>query len=238
MTNSTSDIVERIRKVMRLARRAATEGERDAALSAAKRLAKVSGVSIEVLDVDIEETVMIRDSSSEAKTSNVGTEVNLAIQMLFKHFGIRVILDFHRGGRTLTRRVGFTWIGNRINIGVAKYAYEIMIRESRKEWRKVKGWGIKKGAFMLGFFYGIDQELENNPLRNDIDKLKAEGEAAERRMQDLIKQDKIRYKKSQDLKKHAKDGYSLMRGFESAEHVKFSRPMEGRESETLVPRVR
>jgi hypothetical protein len=211
-----------------------------AALAAAKRLAELSGVCIDDIDTgfDLDAVVEIRDGEDEAKSSNAGVEINLAVQIIFRHFAVRIIYAQSRepvetyglvpyGERMLRFRTKtrFTWIGSRLNIGVAKYAFHIMVREARKEWRKVAGWGLKKGSFMIGFYHRINQELERNPLRNDIDKLKAEDRAAQERLDRLIKERDIAMRRIR--RADHSDTEAMCRGYDAAEHVRLSRPMDG-----------
>ena len=235
MEGATDEAIAKIRKIMRLVRRAATEGERQAALQAAKRLAAQSGLELSEFDgsdTDIAQTIEVMDE--DGKTTNKSTEVRLASQVLFRQFGVLVVFNVSKrygmnewGDRVRkSDMVTLTWVGNRLNIGVAKYAMEIMLRESRKHWRVAHGCvsSLKREHFMRGWFYRIEKELIAHPLRNDRDVLEKEKEDVKKRLERMERERNMgKFRES----RRDPDAESVMQGFSAAGSVKLSRPMDG-----------
>ena len=218
-------IIEKIKKVMRLAQKAGTEGERVAAERAAHRLAESNGIDISTLKIgDSEAKAVMKDDGD--KFRHYGAESGFAYQLIRKHFGVIVMEWRNRNSRSSTRRV--TFFGVNINIEIAKYVYVILMREFHKDYKEVKGWGLDKRSFMTGWFMQIDKKLTDHPLRNDREQFEAEKEAAERKFKEY--QSKTDNIKMRTINRSSKDSESLYRGFSSAEKVNLSRPCEGQAS--------
>ena len=215
-------IIAKIKKAMRLAQKAGTDGERVAAERAAERLAESNGIDISTLKIgDSEAKAVMKDDGD--KLRHYGAESGFAYQLIRKHFGVIVMEWRDRNSRSSIRRV--TFFGVNINIEIAKYVYVILMREFHKDYKEVKGWGLDKRSFMTGWFMQIDKKLTEHPLRNDRDQFEAEKEAAERKFKEYqSKTDNIKMK---TINRSNKDAESLYRGFRSAEKVNLSRPCEG-----------
>ena len=215
-------IIAKIKKAMRLAQKAGTEGERVAAERAAHRLAESNGIDISTLKIgDSEAKAVMKDDGD--KFRHYGAESGFAYQLIRKHFGV-IVMEWRKKNSTSSiRRV--TFFGVNINIEIAKYVYVILMREFHKDYREVKGWGLDKRSFMTGWFMQIDKKLTDHPLRNDRDQFEAEKEAAERKFKEY--QSKTDNIKMRTINRSNKDAESLYRGFRSAEKVNLSRPCEG-----------
>ena len=218
-------IIAKIKKAMRLAQKAGTEGERVAAERAAHRLAESNGIDISTLKIgDSEAKAVMKDDGD--KFRHYGAESGFAYQLIRKHFGVIVMEWRDKNSTSSIRRV--TFFGVNINIEIAKYVYVILMREFHKDYKEVKGWGLNKRSFMTGWFMQIDKKLTNQPLRNDRDQFEAEKEAAERKFKEY--QSKTDNIKMRTVNRSNKDAESLYRGFRSAEKVNLSRPCEGQAS--------
>lgn len=218
-------IITKIKKAMRLAQKAGTEGERVAAERAAHRLAESNGIDISTLKIgDSEAKAVMKDDGD--KLRHYGAESGFAYQLIRKHFGVIVMEWRDRNSRSSIRRV--TFFGVNINIEIAKYVYVILMREFHKDYKEVKGWGLDKRSFMTGWFIQIDKKLTDHPLRNDRDQFETEKEAAERKFKEY--QSKTDNIKMRTINRSSKDAESLYHGFRSAEKVNLSRPCEGQAS--------
>ena len=215
-------IIAKIKKAMRLAQKAGTDGERVAAERAAHRLAESNGIDISTLKIgDSEAKAVMKDDGD--KLRHYGAESGFAYQLIRKHFGVIVMEWRYKNSTSSIRRV--TFFGVNINIEIAKYVYVILMREFHKDYKEVKGWGLNKRSFMTGWFMQIDKKLTDHPLRNDRDQFEAEKEAAERKFKEY--QSKTDNIKMRTINRSNKDAESLYRGFRSAEKVNLSRPCEG-----------
>ena len=215
-------IIAKIKKAMRLAQKAGTDGERVAAERAAHRLAESNGIDISTLKIgDSEAKAVMKDDGD--KLRHYGAESGFAYQLIRKHFGVIVMEWRHKNSTSSIRRV--TFFGVNINIEIAKYVYVILMREFHKDYKQVKGWGLDKRSFMTGWFMQIDKKLTDHPLRNDRDQFEAEKEAAERKFKEY--QSKTDNIKMRTINRSNKDAESLYRGFRTAEKVNLSRPCEG-----------
>ena len=218
-------IIAKIKKAMRLAQKAGTDGERVAAERAAHRLAESNGIDISTLKIgDSEAKAVMKDDGD--KLRHYGAESGFAYQLIRKHFGVIVMEWRYKNSTSSIRRV--TFFGVNINIEIAKYVYVILMREFHKDYKEVKGWGLDKRSFMTGWFMQIDKKLTDHPLRNDRDQFEAEKEAAERKFKEY--QSKTDNIKMRTINRSNKDAESLYRGFRSAEKVNLSRPCEGQAS--------
>lgn len=208
------EVVEKIRKCIRLANRGATEGERHAARERARALAEKNGIAIEDLDEDAPIPVRVEDEAYHTRT---GIEQNLATKLIDRHFGVASVWSMLGSG---TRRQRILWFGERCNIPVARQIYVVATRAARRAWedRRKKDREAAKAhrnarrrwrrtfpfeaypgrppryattgpdarkRFMIGFFAAIDMTLEARPLRNDLDRLTAERNAALARIDEM-----------------------------------------------------
>lgn len=222
---SVDDIIETIKKALRLAQKAGTEGERVAAEAAAKRLADAHGINLSNVSVtDAEAKATMR--GDERLYPRKGAEVGFACNLIREHFGVVVMQTYRRGDR----KMRLTFFGVNINIEIAKYVYDILIREFTKAWGEAKGWGLDKRAFMTGWFKKLDIKLTANPIRNDIDQFRAEAEAAEKKFKEYCdsKRNSGNPVKDKETKMSHKDAEALYRGFMEADRVSLRRPCEGR----------
>ena len=245
MEDRQDEVIEKIKKAMRLARKAGTDGERAAAEAAAKRLADAHGISLASVEVTECDAKAVR-VDGEKDWTRTGKECHYAAIILRKHFGVIVIQHFRRG----SRKMKLDLIGSRLNIAVAEYVYEILWRESLRAWhtahRAVKAeydnmllanglqherdWAgrrkrpvlLKKDSFMSGWYARIDEKLTAHPLRNDMAQLEAEKKAAE----DLLKRQQG--VKNKDVRSDKSDAESAAKGYAEADKVNLSRPCEGR----------
>lgn len=122
------EVVERIRKCIRLANRGATEGERSAAYERARSLAEKNGIDIEGLDEDAPTPVRVEDEKDHART---GIEQTLALQTIERHFGVSSFWSRPVGDARHQRVV---WIGERCNVPIARQIYVVATRAARRAW--------------------------------------------------------------------------------------------------------
>lgn len=243
MEKQTDDIMEQLRKVMRLARRAATDGEKQAAEAAAERIAKKHGIDLGTVEVT-EAEVKAEFDRGDSNDWQIwpGRETFYVTSVLRQHFGV-ILVQTRRG-----RKVRYEWVGTKINIEIAKHVTVILLRFFKRDWEDAKrlrgmanklltgpksyvreererlqGYGkLTKGAFMDGWFWTIHQKLREHPLRNDREQFEAERKAAEdllKRMDDITEHDRT--------PKEVKDRQSVKAGFEAAKKVNLSRPCNG-----------
>ena len=226
MEETIDDVVARLKKIMRLAKRAGTDGERVAAEAAAKRIADANGITLESIDYQHEtakDVVMEDDLVRYYK----GCELGFAVNILIKHFAVHVIFYTNRLGKG-----NMIWIGNKLNIGVAQYSWDIIIRSCRRHYehyRKTKvGWDGRrekthKESFMRGWFFVIDKKLTEHPLRNDTEQFEAEKKSSEDTFKRWRERNRVR-----DTGRSSKqeDTSSVRAGYEAAQKVNLSRPCE------------
>lgn len=221
------EIIAKIRKVLALARKAGTDGEKDAAMNAAKRLAAANDIDLD----EMEDTISVApattsvDAEYTSAKMNGGEEMRLSMAILRTHFG--VCMGVIESGR----KVRLIWFGNRINIGVAQYVYHILMRESRKAWESVKDMGLKRDMFMHGWFSRIHEILTAHPIRNDLDVLEAERKAAEKQMEKFAQEQQEAQKRLRKGSGSDMDGNSVVEGYDRARSVVLNRPVDGTEME-------
>lgn len=221
---SIDEVIEKIKKIMRLANKAGTDGERVAAEAAAQRLADMHGINLAHLTVTDGETKAVQREGGKAYMRS-GVEISYIIHILRKHFGVVVMQNYRIGQATMT----LTFFGVNLNIEIAKWVFDVLYRDSRKAWADMRGWGLKKKTFMTGWFMQIDRKLTEHPLRNDVEQFKAEKDAAERKYQ-AFKNDMSNNVKERTTTADRSDKEALYRGYMAAEKVQLNRPCEGRDT--------
>lgn len=221
------NIIEKIKKAMRLAMKAGTEGERVAAENAAKRMAEAHGVDLSEIQLKGDSEAKATARAGDKVYRRYGAEVGFAVDIIKRHFGV-IIMQYVRPHCNYCR---FVFFGVNINIEIAKYVYDIIMREFHKSYREARGWGIKdKRTFMTGWFMQIDRKLTEHPLRNDTEQFEAEKEAAQRKFDEF----KSNTEGVKDRKTSPKNGdaETLYRGYMAASNVNLNRPCEGQASES------
>lgn len=243
--DTQDEIINKIRNIVRLARRAGTDGERTAAENAAQRLAAKHGIALET----IEET----DSEANAKVFEDAEfhvvpkmEAGYITHILREHFGI-VLIQFRAIG---DRKARLTWVGTAINVDIAKHVYTVLLRACRKDWgeartarRKAQKTRIdfrttsaerhaivvlrklSQRSFYDGWFAMIDKKLRENPLRNDLEQFNAEKKAAERKFAEMQKRDNINERK-RESPENKTDRLSLELGIAAGSKINLNRPCE------------
>lgn len=254
---SPEEVVEKIRKCIRLEKRGATEGERSAARERARALAEKNGIAIEGLDEDAPIPVRIEDEKDHART---GIEQTLALQMIERHFGVSYVWSRYIGD---SRHQRVVWFGERCNVPIARQIYVVATRAARRAWedrrkkdrenakeyrRLRRRWRqLYRGAcpldppclattgpharkrFMIGFFAAIGRSLEARPLRNDRDRLAAERTAALAKIEELRSRgDVVDKKNDTGLSNPAAE----LAGYEEGRKVSLNRPVSGADRAT------
>lgn len=240
---NTDEIINRIRSIVRLARRAGTDGERVAAENAAKRLADKHGIALDTIEVtDADATA--KAFEDESVSTAPSTEMGFITHILRKHFGIIVIQARIPGAQ----KAKLTWIGTAINVDIAKHVYTVLLRACRKDWGEariekrrardtaidwrtpyaerraiVKLRNLKQMDFYNGWFAMIDKKLTENPLRNDTEQFETEKRAAEQKLNEIREKERI------NEKRHNKRDYdptSLALGIAAGSQMNLNRPCE------------
>jgi len=235
------EIIEKIKKALRLARKAGTDGERVAAENAARRMAENNGIALENVTVEDEGVDKTGAGDTGKWTTVTGCEVGFAGVMLWEHFGVKLVTQVSREkGKS---RYQYTFFGTRINIEVAKYAFDIMLRESRRAWEEVKTWrgveGMDKQVFMRGWFCVIHEKLLAHPIRNDAAQFAAEKAKTEKDYEAFKKDIGVKSRKpkmrNEDKITAANRYNALEAGMNVAGRVSLNRPCGG--TPTVRPEV-
>ena len=223
--DNIDNIIERIKKAVRLANKTTEAGERDTAMRLARQLADRNGVAFEDILEDNHDAGRQVQESSEWEHAH-GVIDGHACVIIRNHFGVVVMLH----ARGVMRK--YTYFGNSLNIGIAKYVNEILHREAQKAWREVKketewelGFKIDKKSFMRGWFFRIHKKLTEHPIRNDLDQFAAERKAAEEQFKRYSDDHNVRNSNIAGAGKRADDA-SLYHGFMLADRVSLNRPCE------------
>lgn len=191
--SSTEEVIDKIKRIMRLAQRTSEAGEASAARQKAELLAKKHGISIESLDCHDSDIKTIYDCDTELFTKP-GIELGLISAVIHEHFGV-VIIQHRFPGK---REVKVSWVGTPLNIGIAIHVFNILSREVKHAYDKERfapkryvsidgkptllpaaARKVDKTSFLNGWFSAIHKTLSEHPLRNDIDQFEAEKKSAE-----------------------------------------------------------
>ena len=234
--DNIDNIIERIKKAVRLANKTTEAGERDTAMRLARQLAERNGVAFEDILENNHDAGRQVHESTEWEHGH-GVIDGHACVIIRNHFGVVVMLH----ARGVMRK--YTYFGNSLNIGIAKYVNEILHREAQKAWREVKketewelGFKIDKKSFMRGWFFRIHKKLTEHPIRNDLDQFEAERKAAEEQFKRYSDDHNVRNSNIAGAVKRADDA-SLYHGFMLADRVSLNRPCEAGGTGTGVAQV-
>ena len=167
--NDTQEIIAKIRKLLRLGHGTNHVAEAQSAIAKAHELAAQAGINIDT----ISEQDPIRVTHEAVGLRRVSYERKAVHGVLITHFGVKMVYD--KGHEVV-------YIGPEVNIALAKYIEEYLIRAVAAAWKvydreRPQGWskfenrGTKR-SFVLGFFDSIHKTLENRPIRNDMNTLK------------------------------------------------------------------
>ena len=224
------EVVEKIKKAVRLADKTASEAERETALRLARNLAEKNGIAFEDVaeDTDSAPDKAVSEDDADFRTLP-GSEFGLACFIVKTHFGV-IIMQTAR--RSTPWKARLSWIGSRLNIDVARYVYAILIRESRRAWREAKkeagpraGKELDRLSFMRGFFFALHKKLAEHPLRNDLD---SSIRAAERRLLSFAQESEKGIRMAKGGGGVVKDVDALAAGYNAGSAVNLARPCEGK----------
>lgn len=243
--DSQEELLNKIRNIVRLARRAGTDGERAAAEAAAKRLADKHGIALETLEETAAE-VVTDAFVDEGMTTLPALEAGYLTSILREHFGVILIQRRDRG----SRKVSLTWVGTAINVDIAKHVYIVLLRACRKDWGEVRIAkrnakttridprtpsqmrhalvrlrNLSQKSFYDGWFTSIHRKLAANPLRNDIEQYNAEKKAAEKKLREM--QEQMRINEQRRSKRHNRiDALSARLGIACGSKINLNRPCD------------
>lgn len=209
--------IEKIKKAVRLANKTTEQGERETALRLARRLAETKGIAFDDIVVEREEASARREEDDDY-TRWHGSVSGWAIITLRNHFGV-VVMTWKR--RCDIGKVRMTWFGSALNIDIARYCYDVLVRECERAWRKVKGMGLKKEQFVRGWFYAIDRKLTEHPLRNDAEQFEAERREAERKFKEATENENVKENK---IRNASADDNALTMGYQMGKGISLNRP--------------
>lgn len=247
-------LLEKIKAAVRLARRAATEGEKTAAERAAKRLADKAGIALDELEVT-ESSVRTDVFDDGDWHTKPGMELGYISAVLRQHFGIILI----QGLDPVHRKVRFSWIGTKINVEIAKHVYKVLLREVQKDWREarmmretarktplslnvdnayalMKLRNLNRRAFLDGWFAMIHKKLREHPLRNDLEQFEAEKKSAEEMFKRMQEEHNIAENKAKSTGNL--DRKSMELGIIAANKLNLNRPCEGNGYRGLTPQIK
>lgn len=161
------NVVERIRKLLRLGRGTNHDAERDAALAKAAELAAEAGLDIGGIDADGGGVRVTHERTPLVRRSHARTCVH---SILREHFGVTVVSGWR----------GCVYIGPRVNIEIARHIEVFLLREASGGWarhrkglRRVRDAGRRRKQWTHGFFCAVATALRARPLRNDAEALRA-----------------------------------------------------------------
>lgn len=218
--DSAEAIIEKIKKCLRLANKAGTEGERLAAEAAARRMADANGIDLSEVDARGENVGKAVSVEGDKDYIRYGCEVGFAVNIIRKHFGVVIVqIQWKRKSR-----MQFIFFGVNVNIEISKYVYDILIREFHRAFKEAKGWGLDKKSFATGWFQKIDMKLTEHPIRNDTVQFQQEKKAAEDKFKEYRSRNRV---ESKETKTSQKDAEALYRGYMAADSVSLNRPCEG-----------
>lgn len=225
---SEQQLLDRIRKLLRLARGTTHRAEAEAALLKAAELADGAGLAIDGIDADRQEIRITHERGGVRRRSHSRLRCH---GVLRRHFSVEVL------GSSGT---GCIYIGPAVNIAIAQHVEAYLLRQCADGWlvaAAAQQWGPTKAAarkkkaarqaYEVGFYFGINKVLADRPVRNDAQEIKT---AVERYMGTNFKVS--RKTMAAPSKQHAGAIYAgMLRG--AATRV--DRPVDGSDAPQALP---
>jgi len=152
-----TDMLDRIKKLLRLG---ASPNPHEAALAMAKamELAEMNGLDISQINASEHERRIKHDYHEVPR--RLAQEYKMAINVAQKFFRVRVIVGL----------TSLIIIGESARIAVAGYVIDFMVREARRHTTGKYARGRPRKIFIIGFFAGIHENLEEYVKKSGIDR--------------------------------------------------------------------
>jgi hypothetical protein len=158
--SASTDIIEKIKKLLRLAR-SSNPHEAQLAMQRAMQLAREHDVAVEGLDPDAQakvKTVTHQDTEARQRLSYDKEYAVMICQRFFRVSAIfRTKVAQVDGWPVLVRFVSF--VGTASDIAIALYVYGFLVHHFAFCWRRHRGRLRNRHAFVDGMFHGIHWQL-------------------------------------------------------------------------------
>jgi hypothetical protein len=155
-----SDIIERIKKLLRLAR-SSNPHEAQLAMQRALELAREHDVAVEGLNPDEQAKEKVVTHQDSDPTARLTYDQRYASAICGRFFRVscieREVLRVVDGWPTV-RRV-MTFVGTATDIQIASYVYVFLVRHFAFSWRKHRGRLRNRHAFVDGMHHGLHVKL-------------------------------------------------------------------------------
>lgn len=170
--NAPAEIIERIKKLLRLAR-SANPHEAQLAMERAMALAEEYRISVDALNPDAAvPSIIHRDSETFARLSHDRTFASLIVKRFFRVRAITcsAIRRDRNGWPTVGQKLSF--VGTSSDVEIALYVYHFLVQHFAYCWRKHRGRVRNRYSFVHGMFQGLYAKLaeseppaENRPAK-------------------------------------------------------------------------
>lgn len=159
------EIIEKIKKLLRM-KRGGTTGEIENALAMAAKLAREHGIDLATVNPD--EQAQTIKHQSDALTSRLPQEARFAAAVLVNFFNVQICVTQRRHPvRIYDRQYVLNYIGTDWEIEVARYVFQFLQKHFRRAWADRKNKRLKKRlAFLNGMFLGLCYKLANEKKDN------------------------------------------------------------------------
>jgi hypothetical protein len=169
-----ADIVEKVKKCLRLAERG-TEHEKKVAMEKAASIAQNYRIDMTLLNLEDESTP---DQNVAREDVNMGKKIDVRFRhvaiILKTHFNVGVI---YTGSRYSGREIVF--VGFEQDVDMAKYLLEMLTEEFSRLWVSHKKYTNditrNKASYYYGLYLGLNETLSNNHKKVVEEKLQTVG---------------------------------------------------------------
>lgn len=161
--NASAEIIEKIRKLLRLSR-SSNPHEARLAMQRALEMAREHDVSIEGLNPDEQSKEKTITHRSTADYRRIDYDKEYAVRICSRFFRITPIfvtdLAIRNGWPVEVKRV--TFVGTKSDLEIAFYVYGFLTHHFAFCWRKYRGRFRNRRAYVDGMFYGIYSTMEES----------------------------------------------------------------------------
>jgi len=219
-----TDILEKVKKLLRLGTKNSNLHEAEIALKRAFELAQRHNIDVESLDLDEHTEKVAHEWFSFTKRASF-LQVR-AVGIVASYFNVEVCRDWEK----------IVYVGKPTDIAIAHYVYDFIVRVGRSELRQYeiserkqrrKMSTGKRKQFTQGFLYGISAQLRKSKEQiiltdSQTALVVADGAARERYMDELIPK-----RKTIKLTEGRKNRTALDHGYMRGKETNINTPLEG-----------
>jgi len=157
---SKEDVIEKIKKLLRM-KRGGTPGEIENALAAAAKLAREHDIDLENVNPDEQSDAQRITHVEDVLGLRLPLEARFAAAILVNFFNVQILFKQALNRWFIKKNGSITFVGTAWDCDVARYVFIFLQRHFRYSWNHRQNRRLKnREAFLHGMFLGLAVKLE------------------------------------------------------------------------------